>query len=387
MKKNKFLLHIPILDTYLISEITRPLFFSIVVVTIVAESIGISFEQIKFLIQDNLPFDIFIYIHFLKLPEFIVLALPISGMMATIFTYQKLSNNSEIIAIRSCGSSLYRLIVPSIIIGLCLTVILFVINQIIVPPANYNAAILLETSLGFDRRNFIKSDAFYKEFFPGKLELKTKNENNYLKYLLYTEKIKDSRMEKPILLIRREDKLKVIINSHMAECNQNKGYCYFDYGTRTLINPDGSYHSSTKFENLYLYLPNLYLQLHIDKEGLDNRELNLFQAYQRLSIIRIAGDRKNFLKLQVHIYKNFTLAISCTIFTFLGASIGINLQPRVKYNSFALTLAIILTYDAIQMIINVLIVSGNIPIHWIWSPNIIGICISNYILIKKDFLY
>ena len=378
-----------VLDTYLISEIIRPLFFCIIVVTIVAESIGISFEQLKFLIQDNLPFDTFIYIHVFKFPEFFVLALPISGIMATIFTYQKLSTNSEIIAIRSCGLSLYRLTFPSIIVGLCLTVLFFIVNQVIVPYANYNAALLLETSLGYDRQDFRKTDVFYKEFSTGKLQLQSQgqNQNNYLKHFLYIKEIKGNKIEKPILLIRHENKLRAIINSDIAKCDKNKGYCFFDNGTRTLINADGSYNSSTKFERLYLNLPNLASQIHIDKEGFQDRELNLFQVFYRLSIFRVAGEQKNFLKLQVYTYKSFTLAISCTIFTFLGASIGINLRPRIKYNSFTLTLAIILTYDGIQMILNISIVAGSIPIHWIWLPNIIGICIGNCILIKKDFLH
>jgi lipopolysaccharide export system permease protein len=387
MRKNNFVFQIPILDIYLISEITRPLFFSIVIVTIVAESIGISFEQLKFLIQDNLPFDTFIYIHIFKLPEFFVLALPISCIMATIFTYQKLSNNSEIIAIRSCGLSLYRLIFPSIIVGLCLTVLFLIVNQVIVPYANYNAALLLETSLGYNRQDFKKVDAFYREFSTGSFPLESASQGNYLKYLLYMREIKDSEIEKPILLIRDKNKLNAIISSNTARCDQDQGYCYFDNGTRTLIGQDGSYNSSTKFERLYLYLPNLYSQIHIDKEGFQDRELNFFQAYHKLSIFRLSMDQKNFLKLQVYVYKNFTLATSCTIFAFLGASIGINLQPRMKYNSFSLTLAIILTYDAIQMIVNISIVAGNIPIHWMWLPNIIGICIGNYILIRKDFFY
>ena len=114
MKKNHTFPQLSLLERYLISELIPPLLFSIAIVTIVAESIGISFEQFKFLIERQLTFEILIDLHLLKLPEFIVFAAPIAVLLATIFTYKKLSNTSEIIAIHSCGVSLDKLVYLSI---------------------------------------------------------------------------------------------------------------------------------------------------------------------------------------------------------------------------------------------------------------------------------
>jgi lipopolysaccharide export system permease protein len=101
MKKINIFTQISLLERYLISQLITPLLFSIVIVTVVAESIGISFEQFRFLIEEKLSFDVLIYLHILKLPEFIIYSLPIATLMATIFTYQKLSENSEITALQN----------------------------------------------------------------------------------------------------------------------------------------------------------------------------------------------------------------------------------------------------------------------------------------------
>ncbi|MFM6812399.1 MAG: LptF/LptG family permease, partial [Dolichospermum sp.] len=108
MKKINIFPHISLLERYLISEIIPILLFTIVIVTVVAESIGISFEQFSFLLTEQISLGTLIYLHILKLPEFIVFAVPIAILMTTIFVYDKLSSTREIIALQSCGISLYK---------------------------------------------------------------------------------------------------------------------------------------------------------------------------------------------------------------------------------------------------------------------------------------
>ncbi|MDB9340610.1 MULTISPECIES: LptF/LptG family permease [Cyanophyceae] len=375
MKKNPIFPQLSLLERYLISELIPPLLFSIVIVTIVAESIGVSFEQFKFLIERHLSFELLIYLHILKLPEFIVLALPIAILMATIFTYKKLSNTSEIIALKSCGINLYKLVYPAVIISILLIPILFIFNEVVVPNANYKAAITLENAMNINRLNFKRYDIFYKEL---------DSENNYLKYLLYAEKFTHGQMQEVTLLIKNSKKIRVIINSKLAECYGQQKFCYFYEGVKNIINADGSYGERIKFDTMPLYLPNIALQLQIDQETLDNREMNIFQVYQRLLVFQKAGDRRNFRSLQVNIQERFTLPVSCAVFALLGSAIGINLQPRTRYNSFSLTLGIILLYDAIQVIAKIFIISEIISFSWIWLPNIVGTTVGVYLLIKKN---
>jgi lipopolysaccharide export system permease protein len=352
-------------------------------VTVVAESIGISFEQFRFLMEKRLSFDVLIYLHILKLPEFIIYSLPLAILMATIFTYQKLSENSEIIALQNCGLSLYRLVYPGVIIALLLTILILILNEVVVPPANYKAAITLEKHLNIIRENLRNHDIFYVEISNDQTNLGYKRK--YLKYLFYAEELTNIKMKSVVLLIRDTKRLKMIINSQFAECHSEE-YCYFYDGNKTIINANGSYGKNLKFDKIPLYLPKISLQFKADREKLDHREMSLYQAYQQLSILETAGDRQNFLKLQVHIQKRFTSAISSTVFALLGSAIGINTKTRVRYNSFALTLGIILIYNMFQLITDILVVSENISLVWVWLPNIVGTGIAGNLLNKKNSL-
>ncbi|MFM6077931.1 MAG: YjgP/YjgQ family permease, partial [Dolichospermum sp.] len=87
MKKVNIIPQLSLLERYLISEILPLLLFNIIIVTVVTESIGISFEQFNFLLNKQISFDNLIYLHILKLPEFIIIAVPISILMTTILVY------------------------------------------------------------------------------------------------------------------------------------------------------------------------------------------------------------------------------------------------------------------------------------------------------------
>lgn len=163
MKKINIVTQLSLLERYLISEIIPLLLFNIVIVTVVTESIGISFEQFNFLLNKQISFENLIYLHILKLPEFIVISVPISMLMTTILVYNKLSNNSEIIALQSCGVSLYKLLSPVINISIIIGLILFIGSDFIVPATNYKAAITLESLMNINRKSLNNDDIIYQE--------------------------------------------------------------------------------------------------------------------------------------------------------------------------------------------------------------------------------
>ena len=383
MKKINIFPRISLLERYLISEITPILLFTIVIVTVVAESIGISFEQFSFLLTEQISFGTLIYLHILKVPEFIVLAVPIAILMTTIFVYNKLSITSEIIALQSCGISLYKLICPAIHLSLILSLILFIVNEGIVPISNYKAAITLEEVMNINRWDLKSDHIVYKELANRNYE-QISDQDNYLKYFFYSERFSDGKMQEVTLLIRDNRGLKVIIKSKFAEWNEGNKYWFFYNGVKSIINPDGSYSQGIKFDEIRLNLSSISRQFQLDREKLDHREMNIFQIYQRLLVAKKAGDIPNLIKLQVNLQKRFTLPISCAVLAFLGTAIGINLQPRIKYNSFTVTLVILGLMKIFEAVINALIISGNIYSYVIWLPNILATGFSFYILTEKN---
>lgn len=69
----------------------------------------------------------------LALPRFFEVILPLSVMAATLFLYNKMTIDSEITAIRATGYSSFSLAKPAIILGLCVTVLLWGITMWVAP--------------------------------------------------------------------------------------------------------------------------------------------------------------------------------------------------------------------------------------------------------------
>lgn len=73
-----------------------------------------------------------------KLPEMIGQTASFSILMATLLTLGLLSRNSEIIAMRSCGVSLFKIALPMLILGLAASLLLLVNTELVVPRSYEN---------------------------------------------------------------------------------------------------------------------------------------------------------------------------------------------------------------------------------------------------------
>jgi lipopolysaccharide export system permease protein len=93
-------------------------------------------EAADFVVKYQLPAVMFFKIIGLASPQFIVLAIPMGVLLGTLLAVGRLSTDLEITALRSCGVSLYRIIMPFFAIGLLLSAVTFIGAERIVPYTN-----------------------------------------------------------------------------------------------------------------------------------------------------------------------------------------------------------------------------------------------------------
>lgn len=138
---------ISMMDRYIASELIAPFLLSVGIFSSLGVAVGYLSDLINKAIESDLAILQALQVLLLKVPEFVSYALPISVLLATLIAYGRLSSDSEIIALRSCGISLYRIIVPAIALSLIVTGIAFLFNELVVPTANYRATAILVASL------------------------------------------------------------------------------------------------------------------------------------------------------------------------------------------------------------------------------------------------
>lgn len=124
-----------LLDRYLLRELLIPLGYCLGGFLI----FWITFDLISTLDEFQrahlLPRDIAAF-YFVKAPEVLVTVLPVSLLLALLYTLTNLARHHELTAMRSAGIGLWRLCLPFLMVGLLLGAGLFVLNEVVVPDAN-----------------------------------------------------------------------------------------------------------------------------------------------------------------------------------------------------------------------------------------------------------
>lgn len=366
---------ITLLDKYIIKELIPNFVFSLTICSILGELIGISFEQIGFAFKQDLPKHIVVYIHWLKLPAFVNVALPFALLISTIIIYTNLSNKNEIIAFQTVGISLYRLIVPVLAIAIISTIIMFVFQELVIPPANYQAAMILERELNIDRTQlakYNKKEIIYQEF-------ETDNHLKHLKLLFFAESFDGKKMNDITLVKLQNKQIKEIVIARSAQWNEQKKQWELFSGRFNLLSSNNTNIISDDFNKLSLKLSRKILD-YVNHHR-DNREMNINDLYKRLAIVKHTGNAKKIRELQISIQERYAAPVSCLIFTFLGSTLGISSFKKSSFNSLGIAAIVICVYYSTQFLSNALSVAEVIPIFWgVWFPNFFGLAIGWFIL-------
>src|SRR5579884_1245900 len=125
-----------LLDRYIANEFWQPLLFGVGIVT----GVWFGADQLKqifnLIMRSGVPLNLAFMIIGLHLPEIIVLTIPIGVLLGTLLVFNRMSGDSEIIALRTSGVSFYRIMVAPMLFGLVTSLVSFGINELIVPAAN-----------------------------------------------------------------------------------------------------------------------------------------------------------------------------------------------------------------------------------------------------------
>ncbi|WP_249369793.1 LptF/LptG family permease [Acaryochloris marina] len=112
-----------------------PWVFAFGAFTAISFSIGALFDVLRRLTEGTLSSADALQVLVLQLPRFMVLALPMSMLLAPLLTYSQLAQRNELMALKACGTSVYRIVRPVICFSLIVAVSTLTLNEWIVPPA------------------------------------------------------------------------------------------------------------------------------------------------------------------------------------------------------------------------------------------------------------
>jgi len=124
-----------ILDKYVVREFLG-IFFLVLAGFVVLILVFTVFDLLKDILSHNISW-LTVGAYLINLtPSMLYQITPLAVLIAVLVTFGVLNRNSEIIAMKACGISLYRLVVPVVFIAGILSVSLFLFDQYYLPQAN-----------------------------------------------------------------------------------------------------------------------------------------------------------------------------------------------------------------------------------------------------------
>jgi lipopolysaccharide export system permease protein len=366
----KSLLPFSIMDRYFVVQLLPPFLFGVGAFTSVVLAIDSLFELLRKVVESGLPVTIAIKVFLLKLPYVMVYAFPMSTLLATLMTYSRLSSESELIALRGCGVSIYRIILTAVVFGCVVTGVTFLFNESIAPAANYQATVTLQAALQSDQPSVKQQNIYYPEY--REIRQPDGTTSKILTRLFYADQFDGKEMKGLTLIDRSTAGLDQIIVSETAQWNPGQQLWDFYNGTIYLVAPDRSYRNILRFQHQQLQLPRTPLSL--AENSRDYGEMNIAESLQQLKLEKLGGNLQKIRKLKVRIHQKIAFPFVCIIFSLVGSVMGIVPQRAGRGTSLGISVIVIFTYYLLLSISGALAEAAVLsPLVGAWLPNLFGL--------------
>ncbi|MDY0188373.1 MAG: LPS export ABC transporter permease LptG [Syntrophus sp. (in: bacteria)] len=134
------------LDRYITKEFLR-IFFLVMVSFLSLFLIVEFFDQLRILARKSASFDQVAAYFFFRIPMMLSLTIPAAVLLSALLTFGSLSRNSEIVAMKANGISIYRSSVPVVILSFLITLFSFLFSELITPYANEKAEYIMRVDI------------------------------------------------------------------------------------------------------------------------------------------------------------------------------------------------------------------------------------------------
>lgn len=355
--KMRFPLLPQLIDAYVLS--TFLFYFTLLLASFVLMTQVFNFfELLSDVVRNKIPMSTVAKYLFFLAPKLIYDSTPISVMVAVLVTFGILSKSNEVIAMKACGVSLYRLAVPVLVAACCLSGGLFAFDHYYIPEANVVQDALrnqiknrpVQTYLRPDRKWIFGEGSriyYYKYFEP--------NEGVMVGVSVYELDPATFRLQKHISAERArwEPTLKtwVFQNGWAREFQNGRDVNMISFPQQTAT-----------FAELK-ESPNWFL-----KEDLQEKQMNFLQLGNYIRELRQSG--LDTVHLQVQFYKKFSVPLFALIMALLSVPFAFMAGNRGAMAGIGVSFIIAIAYWSISALFEQVGNLNQLPAALAaWSPN------------------
>ncbi len=281
---------------------------------------------------------------FQNIPYILSFSMPISTLFSALLLFGRLSMDSEISAMKSCGISLWRLAAPLILLSILFSGICIYINSEVAPVAKYSNKELLRTAGVEEPTNLLEEGRFINDF-PGLMIYVGRKTGTVVKDVVAYELDKDGGVKRSVRAKQGD----------IVADNVNRLLTVKLYNVRIEMPDAKDPHdvSKTTYVNAEYYP--LKLDFH---KMLKTKSTTLKPGYLRMGqlVDRIGNVERDFpmlsvpdrliqkTRLVVEANQRISIAVGCFSFMLIGIPLGIKSHRRETSTGMVVSLGIVFAY-------------------------------------------
>jgi LPS export ABC transporter permease LptF/LPS export ABC transporter permease LptG len=365
------------LDRYIFSETLGPLGLGFLVYTFIL-LLRFLFASAEMIIRRGVPVSIVGRLLLYSLPNIVVLTLPMSLLFGILIAVGRLSSDSELVAMRSCGISLLSLYRPILFLSALFTLGNVLLMVYALPWGNHSLQQLRLDILTQSIAQQVQPRVFYEEW-EGKVvyvfevpqgetrwkgvflaESNPNSQDNQITTADWGEVRVDQNGERVVLRLYNAVRHKVDLNS-----------------------PDR--YEISRHRRLDLILEDQFTSEQKAKISVSKgvRELTYNELKHLARDRTVTQEQRNLAKVEIH--KKFSIPVACMVFGLFALPLGINNRRGGKASGFAVSIGIIILYYVMISNGEEAARFGRIP-PWaaMWLPNLILAAWGFFLLIRRN---
>jgi len=358
-------------DRLILGEIWQPFFFGLVSFSLLIISATMLKPALDFMIRFNLPPSLFMKMILLGLPQVITLSFPMAVLLGALLAIGRLSSDNEIVAMRAAGISLWRAAAPAFYFGLVIAGVTFLLNEIVVPPANSEID-RMKNNIYLRKTGALKQANLVIPFY----------DEGSLAFLLLADKLEG-------------DKLAGVKFFHFGATDGHDWWIYaergnwredhwvFRDGSRYQVMEDGAVITS-RFDIFDIEELSLTAR-QLSRKTKSSLEMNIAELRSYIRGLKKEGLFTDARKNLVEYYFKFSTPFSCLFFVLIAFPLAISPARTTGGTGMGIALLIVLVYYVLMMLSIRLSQAGAIvPIVAGWIPNAVVAAAGIYLFRLKN---
>lgn len=343
-----------VIRNYLLKEFLSPFTLALVILTFVM-LMGNMVQLVNMVINKGVSILLVFQLLAFYMPFLLSYTIPISYLVAILFTFVRLSSDNELLAIRTSGINLWNLIAPFLAIGVVLSLLLFLLNDRVVSRTHLaSKKTLAEVGLK-NPAAALEAGTFITSF---------------ERYIIFIYDIDGNKLTNVRIYEPQEGRPTRTIVAKKGEFislpAEKKIKLKLMNGTSDEVNPRSP-------DNYYkLQFRNFFMTLNLASQ---NREIDV--KPKDLSIQELIAKSNDFAKkgietqpLVTEIHKRISFSLSPFIFALLACPVGLALgKHHKKRSSFVIAFLITLIYFVLSLGAEALTLQLYLPATFMWLPD------------------